>query len=182
MLSPHLHCAEITSSWTEWRFCPVSVTCARWTHTLIAPVYLCNTPCHTIWKFRKRGKLSRSTLHNRELRGKLHDWNLSQNRSSGNPACAVASTLDHSRHLRVYSWRCPTEPVGGGESAPSPLKPAKKRSAARAAEAKSYRHTLCALGAWLCHLAWSCRTQAAELAGVTDSFKGLFILVSISKE
>lgn len=143
MLSPHLHSAEITSSWTEWRFCPVSVTGARWTHTLIAPVYLCNPSCHTFWKFRKTGKFSRSTLHHRELRGKLRDCNISQNRSSGNPACAGASTLYHFRHLRVYSWRCPIEPMGGGESAPTPPKPSKQRSAARAAEAKSYRHTLC---------------------------------------
>lgn len=133
-------------------------------------------------KIQKNGQALCSTLHNRELRGKLHDGNISQNRSSGNPAGAVARTLYHSRHLRVYSWRCPTEPMGSGGSAPSPLKPSQKWSAAGAAEAKSYRHTLCALGAWLCHLAWSCRTQAAELAGVTDSFKGLFILVSISKE
>lgn len=144
---------------------------------------ICATPPATRSENSEKGASSPAPLYTTEnLRGKLRDWNLSQNRSSGNPACAVASTLDHSRHLRVYSWRCPSEPVGGGESAPSPLKPAKKRSAARAAEAKSYRHTLCALGAWLCHLAWSCRTQAAELAGVTDSFKGLFILVSISKE
>lgn len=127
------------------------------------------------------GKLS-APLYTREPKEKLRDGNIAQNRSSGNPAGAVARTLYHSRHLRVYSWRCPTEPMGSGGSALSPLKPSQKRSAARAAEAKSHRHTLCALGAWLCHLAWSCRTQAAELAGVTDSFKGLFILVSISKE
>lgn len=47
---------------------------------------------------------------------------------------------------------------------------------------RATEHTLCVSGAWLCHLAWSFGTQATELAVVTDSFKGLFILVLISKE
>lgn len=47
---------------------------------------------------------------------------------------------------------------------------------------RATEHTLCVGGARLRHLAWSFGTQAAELAGVTDSFKGLFILVLISKE
>ena len=47
---------------------------------------------------------------------------------------------------------------------------------------RATEHTLWVLAAWLGHLAWSSRAQAAELAGVTDSFKGLFISVLISKE
>lgn len=88
----------------------------------------------------------------------------------------------HSRHLRVYSWRCPTKQMDSGESAPAPLKPSKKQSAAHAAEAKSYRtHTMCGRG--LAVPSGLVLGNSAYRTGcVTDSFKGLFILLLISKE
>lgn len=88
----------------------------------------------------------------------------------------------HSRHLRVYSWRCPTEQMDSGESAASPLSLLKSSQLPTLLKPRATQHTLCVLGAWLCHLAWSFWTQAAELAGVADSYKGPFILVLISKE
>lgn len=65
---------------------------------------------------------------------------------------------------------------------PPPFSLLKRSQLPRLLKPRATEHTLCVLGAWLCHLAWSSRTRPAELAGVADSFKGLFILVLISEE
>jgi hypothetical protein len=68
------------------------------------------------------------------------------------------------------------------ESAPSLLKSSNKQSAAHAAgKPRATEHTLCVRClAWPSGLVFG--IEAAELARVTGSFKGLFILVLISKE
>lgn len=150
--------------------------------------------CYSTWKFRKT---SNSTLPFMHQRAKTDaSWQEHNHRtcwwparSSEFPACVWVSTPQvlttvkyHSCRLRVYSWSCPTEQMDPGESAPSPLSFLKCSQLPMLLKPRATEHTLCVLGAWLCHLAWSSRTRAAELAGVTDSFKGLFILVVISKE
>lgn len=187
--SPNLNNVEITSRWTE-EDSILSVWPVQ--DELIATMYLCNTSSCTTWKARKTGSSTIPLYTPESLEGSFMTRTQSQNRLVAGQEFRTASLglgqnttgFNHGQvPLRPpYSWRCPTEQMDSGESAHFPLSLLKSHQLPMLLKPRATEHTLCVLGAWLCHLAWSFRTQAAELAGITSSFKGLFILVLISKE
>lgn len=81
-------CWEVTSSRTEQKFWPVSPTCARWPHALLAPVCFCSTSC---LKIQEDGQLCPSTLHIRDRGGKPRDRNIITEHAGSQPGARTSS-------------------------------------------------------------------------------------------